>query len=75
MRKTKLPVSNYFHICSYRCACCFFCIFLSFILLIVSGISEATVLLVSPADIREGADLILRCVVDGSEDVKYEWYR
>lgn len=74
MRKTKLPVSNYFHICSYRCACCF-CIFLSFILLIVSGISEATVLLVSPADIREGADLILRCVVDGSEDVKYEWYR
>lgn len=44
----------------------------------VSGISEASVQLQQPklpSAIRVGGEIELRCHVDGSGDIKYEWFR
>lgn len=44
----------------------------------VSGVSEASVLLQQPklpSAIRVGSEIELRCHVDGSGDMKYEWFK
>jgi len=44
----------------------------------VAGVSEASVQLQQPklpSAIRVGSEIELRCHVDGSGDMKYEWFK